>query len=170
MDDVPQAATRNLQGDVAYPSAERYTLQWLWQLDLSVMTFIPQNNDVAFKKGNMKSTPSELLLHYHYGVAALTQWGVGIQALSEMVRPNIPRPTISSAPAEMRPVCALHDQAGSSAADAETLEDEEDTPIGADEVLLFFWGNTKVAIERRRQATDDQARRMEQWNSGGSYV
>jgi hypothetical protein len=170
MDDVPEVAIRNLLDDVAYPRGERYTLQWLWQLPPSVTTFPPQNNDATFKKGSKKPKPSELLLHYHYGVAAVTQWGVGMEALSEMVRPNIPHPTILPVPAKMRPVYTVHDQAGTSAADAEVLEDEEDTPIGADEVLLFLWGNIKVATERRHQAADDQARRMEQWNSGGSYV
>jgi hypothetical protein len=183
-DDVPQAATRNLLDDVTYPRRKRYTLQWLWQLPPTVTaTFPPQNSDATFKKGSKKPKPSELILHYNYAAAAVTQWGVSVQALSKVMRPNLPRPT-TPVPAPMQPARTVHDhsiaitkiermregQASSSAADAEVLEEEEDAPIEADEVVLFFWGNTKVATERRRQATDDQARRMEQWNSGGSYV
>jgi hypothetical protein len=182
MDDVPPATPRTLNNDVIYPNGVRYTLHWLSKSSPVTESQIPNNSDATFRRRNLQPRPADLLLHYNYGAAALVQWGVGVEALGEKARPHIQHP-VKPITADMGPKRIVNDrtiavakrrpmdegQAGSSAADAEMIEDE-DTPVGPDDVVLFLWGNTRAATERRQNAADDRARRMEAWNSGGLYV
>jgi len=128
----------------------------------------------------MEPKPSDLLLHYTYGAAAVLQWGHG-QALLKN-RGNIPRPR-PPAKRAMGPKYKPRDRnktirkleiarkkgqagggnaavgAGGSVVDGEKEKVEWD----ADDVVLFFWGNTPTAVERRRKREEEQIQRIEQW-------
>ena len=39
-----------------------------------------------------------------------------------------------------------------------------------DDVILFFWGNSQAAKDRHSKKIQDNARRMERWKNGLSYV
>jgi hypothetical protein len=101
-DDVPPIATRVLQEDVACPRTERFTLQWLVQPSQAVIATLPNNIDAIFKKDTQEPKPSDLPLHYSYGVTAVKQWGTGTEFLSQSVRPNIPCPATPQAEVQGR--------------------------------------------------------------------
>jgi hypothetical protein len=86
--------------DVIYPPDERYTLQWLEPHDDFLSSIIPNNTDAAFKKRTRRKKPSELLLHYNYGAAAVKWWGQGAEVFQK--HPGIPRPS-APVPAPMGP-------------------------------------------------------------------
>jgi hypothetical protein len=165
-----------MHADVGYPTG-RYTLQWLEtpEQNAASMATVPNNADAAFKRNTEKPKPSDLLLHYNYGAAAVKRWGRGTKILQN--RPNIPRPK--------RPSRTIHDRtvairkreearnsggatAGSSAAGAGTglAESEcqpEATKWDEDDVMLFFWGNSKAATERHLKKVGENTQRVEQW-------
>ncbi|KAM6490780.1 hypothetical protein JOM56_013743 [Amanita muscaria] len=134
-----------------------------------VTFMIPNNNDAAFKKNSRKPKPSDLLLHYNYGAAALKCWGRGLEVLQN--RANPPRPPVT-VPAPTGPSRTAHDRetvirkfrtawdpggggggggAGSSTAGAGTeglVESEGQAMWDEDDAILFFWGNSQAAKER----------------------
>jgi hypothetical protein len=74
--------------NATYPTGSRYTLQWLVMPYESIEPVVPNNSDAAFKKYTKKPKPSELLLHYNYGAAAVKCWGRGIEALQNRAKPR----------------------------------------------------------------------------------
>ena len=48
---------------------------------------IPNNSDATFKKATKKAKPSDLLLHYTYGAAAIRHWGRGTEILTKLATP-----------------------------------------------------------------------------------
>jgi hypothetical protein len=56
---------------------------------------IPDNSDAAFSTQTNLPKPSDLLLHYNYGAAAVKMWGHGIDVLRDNTaapRPPTPQP------------------------------------------------------------------------------
>ena len=181
MNDIPCAEPRReVPGDIAFPSSNRYTLQWLTEADPERIRFVAENNtDAAFKRNTRELTPSDLLLHYTYGAAAVKRWGRGLEVLQG--RANLPRPPIPT-PAPMGPEKVRHhrsiainkreaaqraDQGGSDAARdrrGEMLDaEEEHAEWDEDDVMLFLWGNTPAAVERHRKKQNERIQKMEQW-------
>lgn len=165
--------------DVSYPAQKRYTLQWLETPDEFISHIIPNNIDAAFKKCT-QARPSELLLHYNYGAAAVKQWGRGTELLHKLASP--PRPSVP-APAQMGPSRTEHDRsrtirqlndtrgatqagAGNSTAGAGMVDSNDQAQWDEDEVMMFFWGNSEAANERHRMKAEDNTLRMEQWRRG----
>ena len=152
---------------VCYPDHDRYTLQWLNpDLILASSAMAPNNGDAAFKKHTRKPKPSELLLHYNYGAAAVKCWGRGEELLLNLAKP--PRPP---RPAQL-PAATIHDRdaggaaAGNAAAAAgtgEMVESEDKVMWDEDDVMLFFWGNSQAAKERHRKRVNENTERMEKW-------
>jgi hypothetical protein len=105
--DIPQRHQRTVPQDTAYPSNTRYTLQWLETPGEIAHSMIPRNSDAAFKKHTHVPKPSELLLHYNYGAAAIKMWGRGIEVLRKHAKP--PRPPLPK-PVEMGPSRTTHDR------------------------------------------------------------
>jgi hypothetical protein len=169
MNDIPRAERpTGVHEDVAYPSGKRYTLQWLREADPNSIQVTAENNtDAAFKKDTREPAPSDLLLHYNYGAAAVKRWGHGQEVLQN--RTNIPRPAI---PAPDRAQRADQSGGGSAAARnrVEGMLDAKEEQAEWDEhdVMLFFWGNTPAAVERHRQKEDESTQNMEQWRRGVS--
>jgi hypothetical protein len=52
-------------------------MQWLVTGDEVIRPIIPHNSDAAFKRHTNASKPSDILLHYNYGAAAIKIWGMG---------------------------------------------------------------------------------------------
>lgn len=185
---------RNLPTEVTAPSNGRFTLQWLIP-DASVSEMIPNNLDAAFKKYTRKPKPSDLLLHYNYGAAALKWWGHGTNVLRKQFKP--PRP-ITPVPAEAGPSRTAHTRTTAirkreeaqkhgttgkrgttrqqstarepvaAPAEAGSVEEgqREQATWDEDEVMLFFWENTQAAKERHGKRFQESAQRMDSWRKG----
>jgi len=154
--DIPPRDDRHVYADVSYPTSSRYTLQWLVVPEPGITTIVPNNRDATFKRNTEKPKPSDLLLHYTYGAAAIKCWGHGTEVLKD--RANPPRP---SAPvqAPIRPSRSSTAGAGTGESDGQATWDEDD-------VMLFFWGNTRAAKERHLKKVEEIIERMEQWRAG----
>jgi hypothetical protein len=176
-----------LPQDVKYPPHERYTLQWLQtpeDLEDSevILPLFPNNNDATFKKFNRKPKPSDLILHYNYGAAAVKWWGHGVELLKKLAippRPSVPVPTPSG------PSKVTHNReavikkltgtgkadgagAGNAMAGAGTGEmvELEGQAWDEDDIMLFFWGNSRAAKERHQKKVDETTQQMELWREG----
>ena len=85
--------------NVAYPRVGCYTLQWLKAPpDRLTSNVIPNNRDATLKRRSREAKPSDLLLHYNYGAAAVKQWGHGIQTFQQLpkARTRLARPPHSA--------------------------------------------------------------------------
>ena len=188
MADIPEHHERSsMPEQVGYPARMRYTLQWLVTTGEEQL-ICPNNRDAAFKKRTKKLKPSPLLLHYNYGAAAVRWWGKGIETFQ--LQTNPPHPPVPTA-AQSGPQTTTHNRnttiqklnaardasgagpsnsgpgAGTSqtqqAVDSELQWDEDD-------VMLFFWANSKAARDRHKEKEAEQNQRMEQWRAGVNGV
>lgn len=118
-----------------------------------------------------------MLLHYNYGAAAVKIWGRNTAVLERLTTPPRPQEPI---PAEAGPSTYVHDrtiaiqkreeaknraEAGTRAG-AGLVESEGPATWDEDDVMLFFWGNTKAAQERHLKKANEDARHIEQWRGG----
>jgi hypothetical protein len=186
-EDIPPCHNRGVMPpEVGYPTHSRYTLQWL-NPSVYVTALIRNNSDAAFKKRTGKPKPSDLLLHYNYGAAAVKCWGRNKRVL--LNRANPPRPPVP-VPAPTGPwrtandrIAALSKRDAAQAADGagagdaragtgsgELVESEGQAEWDEDDVMLFFWGNTRAARERHRKKTEESTQRMEEWRKDVSQV
>ena len=165
---------------IRYPSRDRYTLQWLINPEPAITPMIPNNIDAAFKTGSRKPKPSDLLLHYNYGAAAVKQWGHGTDLLKNLADP--PRPS-KPVPPLMGSSQTVHDRTiaitkysrpqrthgghgrKATAGDGEMVEASWDE----DDVILFCWGNSPAAKERHHKKVEETTHRMETWRESVSY-
>jgi hypothetical protein len=179
--DIPPRHNRtDFASDVGYPPHRRSTLQWLKDPGLADTRMIPNNSDATFKKAAKKAKPSDLLLHYTYGAAAVRRRGRGTEILTKLATP--PRPQLP-VPAPAGPKRTIHGRdrkrskgqstgetgAGSSTAGPGTgglVESEGQVAWDEDEVMLFFWGNSNVAKERHLKKVSENTKRLEQWRGG----
>jgi hypothetical protein len=165
--------------NACYPTRSRYTLQWLVTPEEYEEHVVPNNSDAAFKKHSRRPKPSELLLHYNYGAAAVKCWGHGTEVLQNRAKP---RPTVPP----MGPSRTTHnrstairkrdearatdgDGAGNAAAGpgtGEMVESEGQAIWDEDDVMLFFWGNSQAAKQRHLKKVQESTQRMEQWREG----
>lgn len=119
--------------------------------------------------------PSELLLCYNYGAAAVRWWGKGTERIEKSGRPNIPRPSIP-APAPMGPRRTTHDRSVATGkrdvARGNTLAGgyggqndavEGGAQMDPDDVMMYLWGNNPAARQRRESAQQELSYRIKQW-------
>lgn len=107
--DIPKSPKRAIPTpkEVAFSTKFHYTMQWLTEPHATELNMICAHNaDVAFRKNHKKPMPSDLLVHYHYGAAAVERWGLGVDALHH---PNLRRPP-NPLPVPMGPTKAIHDR------------------------------------------------------------
>lgn len=167
--------------NVIYPRGMRYTLQWLSDPDEVVS---PNNRDAAFKKHTQKPKPSPLLLHYNYGAAAVKQWGNGIETFQMQTKPPGPAmpvtasrgPTTHDRNATIQKLNAARDTGGAEPSTSrtragtswtrQTANYSEQRQWDEDDVMLFFWGNSKAARDRHEKKLAEQNERMKQWREG----
>ncbi|OAX35777.1 hypothetical protein K503DRAFT_802544 [Rhizopogon vinicolor AM-OR11-026] len=175
VDDIPPRTVRSrLVDDVSYPTGSRYTLQWLETPDEFIA---PDNGDAAFKKHTRMPKPSDLLLHYNYGAAAVKRWGHGYEVLQNRANPPRPPTNIHDRQIAIRKRDAARAappagprKATVRAGAGESVESDAQMRWDEDDVMLFCWGNTKAAKERHAKKVNENARRMEQWSEGVSRV
>lgn len=160
---------------VTYPCNERYTLQWLKKLCLIDEDFVrgKYNTDATFKKGTQKRKPSDLLLHYNYGAAAVKWWGRGVEVFQSRlncVRPPTPAPALVGRTSSRHDrAITVQDRGETEARDGpgEMLDTEAvQTRWDEDDVMLFFWGNSRGATERYRKKQEESIQKMERWRQG----
>ena len=125
--------------------------------------------------------PADLLLHYNYGAAAVKQWGKNTSVLTN--HPDIPRPSVP-VPAPVGPIRVMHDrktviqkQAAAVSQGGQVAGSERNTSEGEaadfeaqdrwdeDDVMLFFWGNSKAALERHAQKKQERTAYLEDWRA-----
>jgi len=186
--DIPQRNKRAITPqDVKYPKTTRYTLNWLRTPDNITLSVLPNNRDAMFSKKTTKPKPTDLLLHYNYGAAAVKWWGHGVDVLQN--RSNAPRPSVP-VQAEAGPSRTQHDSAntiqkldlargaggvavGNAPAGAgagEMVDSEDQAQWDEDDVMLFLWGNSKASKDRYRKQKEENTQRMEQWRQDASLV
>ena len=78
--------------DVKYPTTARYILNWLKTPDDITLSALPNKRDATFKIKTTKPKPTDLLLYYNHGAAAVKLWGHGVDVLRK--RSNPPRPPV----------------------------------------------------------------------------
>ncbi|KAF8800117.1 hypothetical protein BYT27DRAFT_7227611 [Phlegmacium glaucopus] len=179
MGDVPQRHTRNLPNHSSYPTSLRYTLQWLANDGPHLRNFFPNNSDAAFVS-SQKPKPSDLLLHYNYGAAAVSKWGRNYAVLGN--RPGLPRPKAPQ-PVAMGPTRTIGDrtttitklanarakevqqQPANDGGSAEAI-DSEQPAWDEDDVMLLFWGNCKAAMERHAKKEQEREENINKWRAG----
>jgi len=132
----------------------------------------PNNTDATFRRGTRKPKPSHLLLHYTYGAAVVKHWGQNKDVF--MNRPNIPRPMVSvEAPRDAPKVISDRSKTTAKLDKARGLKtDAQDGAPGGpadsvegdmydeDDIMLFFWGNSKAATERHRKKEEDRVQHI----------
>jgi hypothetical protein len=70
--DIPPSPIRSyISEDVSFLTCAHYTLQWLVDPGEGMTFIIPNNSNAAFKKNTRRQKPSDVLLHYNYGAAAI---------------------------------------------------------------------------------------------------
>ncbi|KIJ31519.1 hypothetical protein M422DRAFT_234529 [Sphaerobolus stellatus SS14] len=180
MNDIPATHQRLVVPNMAYPTTERYTFQWLNAERMAyppALLYQPDNNDAKFRTPSAGVKPSPLLLHYRYGATAVKQWGKNTMVLNN--HPGLRRPpkpeTLPLGPSRTR-----HDHGSVPArrqAEAERLaklqgagssglqESAMEEPFDEHDVMLFFWGNTPAARERRAQSEKDRKEYIERWQA-----
>lgn len=178
MGDVPQRHTRILPDRSSYPTTSRYTLQWLANDDPHLLNVFPNNSDAAFVS-SQRPKPSDLLLHYNYGAAAVSKWGRNKAVLNN--RSGLPRPKAPE-PVAMSPTKTIGDRLATINKLANTRAQQQPTNDGgsgsaeaidseqpawdADDVMLFFWGNSKAARERRAKKEEEREENINKWRAG----
>lgn len=184
-EDIPENPSdldRELPDGASFPSGRRYVPHWLVPQSKQNERYLASNNaNAAFKNNAEEDEPSAVLLHYTYGSRAVNAWGKGIEVLTKLAKPPRPSQTVAA----MGPSRRINDRnvainkrdkareldgaaGGNFTAGTGTgglVKSEGDT-LDGDEVMLFFWANSKDARERRVQQTKENARRMESWRNG----
>ncbi|KAF8523457.1 hypothetical protein BU17DRAFT_63749 [Hysterangium stoloniferum] len=183
--DIPPRNKRpNMTTSITYPTNSRYTLQWL-NPDPATQELLPDNRDAAFMKGTKKLKPSDLLLHYNYGAAAVKWWGNGTETLRKLAQPPrppvpVPAPSASSRTTYDRMTAinkrdagraagrsgARNATAGAATGEGDWVDSEGQAKWDEDDVVLFFWGNSQAVRERHDKKVQENSQRMEQWREG----
>ena len=172
INDIPPSPNRPfgpLQPDVEYPEGSRYSAQWLSPSG-TLQDLLPNNTDAAFGEASAASKPAALLLHYNYGAAAVKLWGHNTHILGNHAKKSRPpKPT----PIPIGPPKTVHDR--TLTIEKRRLAAEEEAKktragegrkrkatLDEDEVMLFFWGNSRRARERHLKTQDN----LEKWRQG----
>jgi hypothetical protein len=180
--DVPDRRIRYLLDGTSYPISSRYTLQWLAAHHPVLQSFFPNNSDAAFVSRH-KPKPSDLLLHYNYGAAAVKHWGRNQVVLDN--RPGLPRPQAPET-AAMGPTKSVGDRTtttdklakfrtqgippqpagigGGTGSAAAT--DSKEPGWDEDDVMLFFWGNSMPSMERHGKKEQERKENINKWRAG----
>ena len=172
----PRAPWNYVHPGTEYPDGSRYTLQWIVPTPNPADSIsAPNKVDARFVPGTGIPKPSDLLLHYNFGAAAVKYWCRNQSTLVK--RPNIPRPKpVDPIPKkEYKPFdrdAFREKRAGRKAGDACRSHVNEPGGSGGpveggdwdeDDVMLFFWGNTPQARARRMKEEGEKKTAIDQW-------
>ena len=109
--------------------------------------------------------PADFLLHYNYGAAAVKQWGKNSSVLTKSLPIPAPLRAKHVTQAAIQKWAAVMSQGGLARNESEEAEQDR---WDEDDVMLFFWGNTKVALERHAQAAQKKQEHtayLEDWRA-----
>lgn len=180
MNDIPDRYTRRVIGKgLTFPDNNRYTLQWLVTPPEASLWVFPNNNDATFQDQTLPK-PSDLLLHYNYGAAAVKQWRKNVNVLTDrlvyLAHLNLYQnqwdleklQTITLGIKKRNAVTSKEGQGSrkrrktlSGARDADS--DSAQYGWDEDDVVLFFWGNSKMAQERRVREEQERGWHVDEW-------
>ena len=193
MNDIPDRHIRDLPSNASYPPSSQYTLQWLAANDAMFQNFIryayPNNSDAAFVSHH-KAKPSDLLLHYNYGAAAVKHWGKNQDILCNCE--NLPCPhelgpdSVEANLKDMSPTTNVggrtittdklagartqgtqQQPAGNGDGTGLMAGMDSQQPVwDEDDVMLFFWGNSTHAVERRAKEERERNEKIYKWRTG----
>jgi len=113
--------------------------------------------------------PSELLLDYNYGAAAVKLWGHGTEVLQDLTTPVPPLVGPSKKKHDRNVKRKEVKKRNKSRARNTAGEESEKAVWDEDEVMLFLWGNSRAAQERHIKRSEDKRRDVEQWKRGIKY-
>jgi len=168
--DIPKPPKRPIDKpkEVTISTKFRYTLQWLEEPDAGALRYVCGHNvDAAFLKATNKSKPSGLLVHYHYGAAAVERWGHGVEVLENHPRPPAPPPVpMAHSPAAGSGAANVAAREASGSGQMLDSEWKDQAQWDADDVVLYLRANSRAATERYRMKQEKSARDMEQWRRG----
>ncbi|GJJ06640.1 hypothetical protein Clacol_000834 [Clathrus columnatus] len=183
-DDVAPRCGRELEEDTSYPSDARYTFQYLQQENRkSNLRIMPDNNDAAFPTTPSITLPkpAAFLLNYNFGAAAVRLWGKNkmvFENREEIQRPKIrvsnmaPKRTPGKENRErfVTKRRKLDEQGGQGeVGPSRAPQDAQNTATtqewDEDDIMLFFWGNTKAARERRERKEQNIKESVKKWRS-----
>ena len=177
MDDIlpsPNRLIGPLPANVEYPNGSRYSAQWLDRSG-NMQSLLPNNSNAAFAQASAASKPAALLLHYNYGAAAVKLLGHNTHILGGHAKKSRPP---KPAPIPIGPPKTVHDRSLTIEKRRIEAEEEEAKKTRADEggkrkatldeddVMLFFWGNSRRARERYLKAREEKRENLEQWRRG----
>jgi len=166
--DIPQLGgdrPNDVPDEVTYPKDTRYSVQWLKDPNDGYATKNhPNNLDATFKKDTQTTKPSDLLLHYNYGAAAVKQWGHGVDVLKN--RPKEPHRNLL-----IQKLNAARGEAGSGNAatrggHGDMVDSKHEAEWDEDDTMLYLWGNSQAATERHLKKQEEGTQYMEQWRRG----
>ena len=128
--------------------------------------WFPYNIIAAFGKASESGAkkPSALLLHYNYGVAAVKLWGRKTHILEDLAKKSRP---LKSVPALFGASKQVHHDNRLTREKALSAAEEAGTSKAAawdeDDVMLFFWGNSRAATARNLKVCEEKRESLEQW-------
>ncbi|KAF7306319.1 hypothetical protein MIND_00423100 [Mycena indigotica] len=173
VEDIPISPPHSRPRDgIEYPSHERYTAQWL-VYDPDSNNELPKAMDAMFNATSTLDKPSQILLDYNYGVAALARWLVKEDThLLNVNSPNqrgalgLPSRPISPSPAPLGPQrsrrTSPQHQAAIDKRNAWAARIEE-----AENIVFRLWmGSHPEVAAQIHQEHEDGAERLEQWRLG----
>ena len=182
-DDIPIRAPRIVRPTTEYPEGQRFTLQIIEILEGLEREIVVHackiGCDAVFSRNTPLSKPSDILLNYNYGAAAIKWWGHHTELLqSRAPRPLAPGP--STAPrSNLRPRPAAttsvavkkregHSKSHNSqkkgvldpsAADASKPWESWDE----DDWIFYCMLNTKATRERQQAAQEESSSNVRAW-------
>jgi len=172
--------SHHLPLSTSYLPQSQYTLQWLTTSDEFLRTTFPNNSDAAFVSHH-KPKPSDLILHYNYGAAAVKQWGRNHGVLDN--RPGLPRfqppEPVARGPTQSVGVCTATTSKLANA-HGDVIQQQPTGPgnggsMGSaaaqpvwdeDDVMLFFWGNSMPSMERHTEKEREHKANINRWRAG----
>ena len=128
--------------------------------------------------------PADTLLRYNYGAAAVKQWGKNTAVLNN--RAGLPRPQKSKV-LPVGPTRGIGDRmstinklalARAEAGQVQPADNGDGAGSAAlaglkwdeDDVMLFFWGNSKASVERHAKAEREREQNINEWRKGTTVV
>ncbi|KAI9570372.1 hypothetical protein HD554DRAFT_416031 [Boletus coccyginus] len=156
---------------MSHAPQSRYTLQWLAASDAASAEFLratfPNNSDAAFASHH-RPKPSDLLLHYNYGAAAVKHRGRNrgvLENRSGLPRPQPPEP-VARSPTQKVGDMIQQQPAGNGGGMGSAATDSERPVWDEDDVMLFFWGNSMPPMERHAKKEREREANINKWRAG----
>ena len=173
-DDIPnRVPRRTIRPTTEYPEGQRFTLQSIEILedDLErgvVVDAYKVGCDAVFSRNTPISKPSDILLNYNYGAAAVKWWGHHTALLqSRAPRPNLrPRPAATTSVAVKKREGHSKSQSSQKKRVLDPSAADESKPWESwdeDDWMFYCMLNTKAARERQQAVQEESSSNVRAW-------